>query len=130
MYLLLRHLHITCAVLSVSGFALRGALWLAGSQLPKRRLVRRVTDANDALLLLAAIGLVIVTRQYPIQTSWVTAKLVALLLYIALGTVLFRFARSTRARVLAWAAALLTATYIFSVAMSKNPYGFLAHWLA
>lgn len=130
MYLLLRHLHITCAILSVSGFALRGALWLAGSQLPRRSWVRRATDANDALLLLAAIGLVITTHQYPIQTSWVTAKLLALLLYIVLGIALFRFARSTRARVLVWASALATATYIFSVAMSKNPYGFLAPWLA
>jgi uncharacterized membrane protein SirB2 len=89
-----------------------------------------VTDANDALLLLAAVGLVVVTHQYPFEQNWVTAKLLALLLYIAWGVTLFRFARSTRARVLAWGAALVTAAYIVSVAMSKNPYGFLAHWLA
>lgn len=129
MYLLLRHLHVTCAVLSVSGFALRGALWLAGSQLPRRTWVRRVTDANDVLLLLAAIGLVIATHQYPFQANWVTAKLIALLLYITLGIVLFRRARSTEVRVLVWVSALLVATYIFSMAMSKTPYGFLALWM-
>lgn len=130
MYLLLRHLHITCAVLSVSGFALRGALWLAGSHFPKRPWVRRVTDANDALLLLAAIGLAIVTHQYPFQQNWLTAKLLALLVYIALGLTLFRYSRSRMGRFLAWLSALVTAGYIVSVAMSKNPYGFLAHWLS
>lgn len=130
MYVLLRHLHITCAILSVSGFALRGGLWLVGSSLPKRTWVRRATDANDTLLLLAAVGLAIVTHQYPFQTSWVTAKLLALLLYIVLGVVLFRFARSTRMRAVVWATALLIAAFIFSVALSKSPYGFLAQWLA
>lgn len=126
MYLLLRHLHMTCAVLSIGGFALRGALLLAGFDLPRRRWVRRVTDTNDALLLLAAAGLVAVTRQYPFVVPWVTAKLAALVLYVGLGVVAFRFAQNTVTRGAAWLAALGVAGFIVSVAINKNPYGFFA----
>lgn len=128
MYLLLRHLHITCAVLSVCGFAVRGALWMAGSQWTKGPWVRRATDVNDALLLVVAVGLVVVTHQCPFQASWLTAKVLALLAYIGCGIMLFRFAHSSQAQALSWISALAIAVYIFSVAISKDPYGFLA-WL-
>lgn len=124
MYLFLRHLHITCAVLSVAGFALRGGAWVVGATWPKRTWVRRLTDTNDGLLLSAAIGLVLVTHQYPIQTAWVTTKVVALLAYIGLGIALFRFAGSKRQRLAVWLLALTTAAFIISVAITKSPYGF------
>lgn len=113
-------------MLSILGFALRGALLMSGSDVPRRRWVRRVTDTNDALLLLAAVGLVLVTHQYPFEARWVTVKLFALIAYIGLGLVALRFARRPVFRLAAWCSALLVAGFIVSVALTKNPYGFLA----
>ncbi|RTL48460.1 MAG: regulator SirB [Rhodocyclaceae bacterium] len=128
-YPLLRHVHMTCAALSISGFLIRGILTFTGSSLPAKPLIRRLVDGNDSLLLLAAGGLVIVTGQYPGVSPWVTAKLVALLLYIGLGVAAFRLMPTLRYRVAAWLGALCVAAYIVSVALSKNPYGFFAAFL-
>jgi len=122
--LAVKYLHITCAAISILGFFCRGALLLSGSTLPLRPVVRRFTDSNDALLLLAAIALVVATGQYPFVVPWVTAKVLALFLYVGLGVVSFRYAHSRLVRMAAWLGALGVAGYIVSVAVSKNPYGF------
>lgn len=127
MYSILRHLHITCATLSIAGFALRGVLLLAGSGLVRQPWVRRITDLNDALLLGAAVGLVAITRQYPFVAPWVTVKLIALLAYIGLGVLAFRIAQRPLHRFVAGAGALTVAAFIVSVAISKNPWGFFAY---
>ena len=54
---------------------------------------------------------------------WITAKLLALLLYIGLGMVALRFGRTQRVRVAAWVAALMVAAYIVSVALNKSALG-------
>ncbi|HEY6897903.1 MAG TPA: SirB2 family protein [Rhodocyclaceae bacterium] len=123
-YFALRHLHMLCAALSIGGFFLRGLLLLRGSDLPRRPAWRRLTDSNDSLLLLAAIGMVAVSGQYPFVVPWVTAKLLGLIAYIGLGLVAFRFARRPGERLAAWLAALAVAAYIVSVAFLKTPTGF------
>lgn len=124
-YLLIKLLHITCAVISITGFLLRNLLAWRGSSLPSRRYVRRVVDGNDAVLLATAILMVVLSGQYPWLAAWVTAKIGALLLYIGFGIAAFRL-RHKRARMVAAGMALLVAGYIVSVAVSKNPAGFFA----
>ncbi|CAG0965288.1 partial Protein YchQ, partial [Rhodocyclaceae bacterium] len=84
-YLLLKHLHVTCVVLSVTGFFLRGVWMLTDSPLLDRLWVRVLPHVNDTLLLLAAIGLSVVQQQYPFVHGWVTAKVLGLLAYIGFG---------------------------------------------
>jgi uncharacterized membrane protein SirB2 len=123
-YFALRDLHMLCAALSIGGFFLRGLLLLRGSDLPRQPAWRRFTDGNDSLLLLAAIGMVAVSGQYPFIVPWVTAKVLGLFAYIGLGLVAFRFARHPGGRLAAWLAALAVAAYIVSVAFLKTPAGF------
>ena len=125
-YPLLRLLHITCAALSVGGFALRSALLLAGSSLYRRPWVRRITDTVDALLLSAAVGLMVTTGQYPFVTPWLTAKVTAVVGYIGLGVLVFRRAKGRSQQVAGVLAALAIVAYILSVAISRNPCGLFA----
>lgn len=125
-YLVLKHLHVTCVVLSIAGFFLRGLLMLRDSPLLARPWLRTVPHVNDTLLLAAAIGLSIVTAQYPFVHGWVTAKIFGLITYIVLGSVALKAGRSKGVRVVAWLAALLCFGYIVSVALTKNPLGLLA----
>jgi uncharacterized membrane protein SirB2 len=60
----------------------------------------------------------------PFAMSWLTAKIAALLLYIGLGMIALRFGKTGTVRLTAWVAAMLTAFYILSVALSKSPWGF------
>jgi uncharacterized membrane protein SirB2 len=125
-YLLLKHLHVTFVVISITGFTLRGIWMLADSPLLERLWVRVVPHVNDTLLLAAAIGLSVVQQQYPFVHGWVTAKVLGLLAYIGFGMFALRRGRGKRVRAGFWLAALASFAYIVSVALTKNPLGFFA----
>jgi uncharacterized membrane protein SirB2 len=121
----LKFIHVSCAFISIAGFGLRGYLMMSDNPLLQHRVVRRLPHVIDTLLLLSAIMLLVVWRLSPLETPWLGAKVIALLVYIGLGMVALRFGRSKGIRVGAWLLALITAGYIVSVAYSKNPLGFL-----
>ena len=123
-YQLLKTVHVTCVVITGVLFVGRGALMLADSPLARHRLLRIVPDVNDTLLLASAIWMAVESRQYPFVAGWLTAKVIALLLYIVLGTVALSRGRTKRARVIAWIAALAVFGYIVSVALTRRPWPF------
>lgn len=126
MYLTIKHLHILCAILSISGFTLQGIWMMLRSPLVDHRVTRTLPHVIDTVFLGSAITLATMSGQYPFVAPWVTAKVVALVVYILLGATALRWGRTMRVRVLALLAALLTFSWIVSVALSKNPAGFLA----
>lgn len=126
MYLALKHFHITCVILSGTGFALRGWWSITGSPRLRARLTRILPHIVDSCLLASAIGLAVMAEQYPFVHGWLTAKVLGLLTYIGLGAVALRPARPKGVRVAAFVGALATLSYIVSVALSKNPLGWLA----
>ena len=101
----LKVIHASCALLTLVLFIWRGRLAIDGRDI-SRRWLRRVPDSVDTLLLATGVGLVFVTGQYPFAVGWLTVKLLAVMVYIALGFVVFRFARSRRQRRVAWIAAM------------------------
>ena len=124
-YLLLRDIHITCAVLTGLGFLLRGFWMLRGSVLLRHRLTRTLPHINDTLLLGSAIWMTTRLGQYPLVTPWLTAKLVALLTYIVLGSIALKRGSTPRVRIIAFVAALACYGYIVSVARTRTPLPFL-----
>lgn len=116
--------HVSCALLSLAGFLLRGSWMLTDSPLRQARAVRIVPHVVDTVLLTSAVALMVATRQYPFQDSWLTAKLLALLAYIALGMVAFRFGRTPATRSAALLGAVLAGGYILMVAVSRSPLPF------
>jgi uncharacterized membrane protein SirB2 len=120
-YHAVRALHVGCAVLSVAGFAARGALMLADSHILRARFVRIAPHVVDTVLLASAVWLAWFLGQVPFVDSWITAKVLALLAYIALGTIALRRGRARRVRAAAFAGALAAAAYIFAVALTRSP---------
>jgi uncharacterized membrane protein SirB2 len=120
-YLWIRALHIACAALSIAGFAARGALMLGGSPLLQRRFVRVAPHVVDTLLLASAVWLAWFLGQVPFVHGWITAKVLALLAYIVLGSIALKRGRTKRMRAAALAAALAVAAYIVAVALARNP---------
>lgn len=117
-YLALRHLHISCALLSIALFSLRAGLLLAGRGVP--RTLRWLPHVNDTVLLVAAIVLAVWSGQYPLQQPWLTAKLCALLGYVLLGHRALRPGLRPAQR-LPWVlAALVSVAYIVAVAVTKR----------
>ena len=127
-YLIAKNLHVACVVLSLGGFAARGALMLAASPLLNTRFVRIAPHVVDTALLASALWLAWLIRQYPFVQGWLTAKVIGLLVYIVLGAIALRRGRTLGIRVAAFAGAAASAFYIVSVALTHDPRGFLL-WL-
>ncbi|MCM8611117.1 SirB2 family protein [Accumulibacter sp.] len=125
-YLILKHLHVGCVVLSGAGFLLRGLWMLADSAWLRRRSVRILPHVVDTVLLGSAIAMTVISQQYPFVSGWLTAKLVGLLLYIGCGTMALKRARSKPQRATFLLAAVLSFAWIVSVALTRNPLGFFA----
>jgi uncharacterized membrane protein SirB2 len=120
-YLVLKHLHVTCVVLSGLGFLLRGWWMLRGSPLLKARAARIAPHVVDTLLLSSALAMAWLSGQYPFAQDWLTAKLCGLLVYIGCGTVALKRGRTLAIRTLFLILALLAYAYIVSVALTRSP---------
>lgn len=119
-YLALKHFHVTCAVLSGSLFLLRGFWMLLDSPALQQRWVRIAPHVIDTLLLSSALIMVFWSGQYPFAQNWLTAKVIALVVYIGFGTVALKRGKTRAVRVSAFIGALLVFTYIVGVALTRQ----------
>ncbi len=122
-YLALKHLHVTCVVLSGAGFFLRGLWMLFDSPRLAERWVRVVPHVVDTALLASAIAMAVLSGQYPLVQAWLTAKLSGLLAYILCGTMALKRGRSKAVRAVFLVLAVLAYVYIVSVALARHPLG-------
>ena len=128
-YLAIKHLHLGAVALSAVGFTVRGLASLAGAAWVQSRPAKIVPHVVDTVLLGSAIALAVMLQLNPSSTPWLLAKISGLVLYIALGVVAMRAHLSKPVRASAWVAALLVLGWMASVAVSKNPAGFLHAWV-
>jgi len=119
----LKLVHVSCALVSIAGFVLRGYWRLSGNPALERRPVRILPHVVDTLLLGSAVGMLVIWRASPLQFDWLTAKILGLLAYIGLGMVVMRFGRSRASRLAAYLLAVATAVYIVSVAYTRDAAG-------
>lgn len=128
-YKLALGIHITCVVLSGLFFILRGFWMASGNDLLQAKFTRVAPHIIDTALLLAAVALTLQINQYPLMSDWLTVKLVALALYIGLGTIALKRGKTRNQRIIAFALALLTFAFIISVALLHHPLGLLFYYL-
>ena len=121
MYMVIKQVHLFAVSISLTLFLLRGVWMLRGSPILQQRWVRVVPHVNDTVLLGAGVWLAILLRQVPGVSGWLTAKLIALIIYIGLGTIALKRGRTATQRTVAWFAALAVFAYIVAVALTKNP---------
>jgi len=124
-YLALKHLHLGAVALSAIGFTVRGLAALTGAAWVRSRPAKIIPHVVDTVLLVSAIALAVTLHLNPSSTPWLLAKIVGLVLYIVLGVVAMRAHLSKPVRATAWVAALAVLGWMASVAVSKNPAGFL-----
>jgi uncharacterized membrane protein SirB2 len=120
-YNVLKSLHIGAVYLSGALFISRGLGMLTGGNWHLRGVWRVLPHLVDSVLLLAAVGLLIWLSDYPLREPWLITKLVALLVYIGLGTVALKSGKTHRIRVGSFAAALMVYVYIIGVAVTRSP---------
>ena len=121
MYLAVKHIHLTMVSLSLFTLFSKGLLDLYLSTDDAKTWVKVVPHLIDTLLLVSAITLCVLIQQYPGVHGWVTAKVIALVAYIVLGTIALKRGKTKAIKATAMLLALMTFAYIGMVAVSHSP---------
>jgi uncharacterized membrane protein SirB2 len=116
--------HVALVAASGTLFVLRGTAVLAGARWPRQAVVRGASVAIDTALLGAGVMLWSVLQLNPLRDHWLAAKLMLLVLYVLLGTLALKGARSTPRRLVFLFAAMLTFATMVGVALTHRPLGF------
>ena len=125
MALFLKYLHVTCVVLSISGYLLRGVWMMRASPWLQKKWVRIAPHVIDTVLLGSAILLAIEIQQYPFVQGWLTAKVLALTAYIVVGAIGLKYGRTKKIRIAAWLGAVAIFAYIVLVALTRQVLPFV-----
>lgn len=121
MYQTLKLIHISCAIISVTGFTVRGLMALMDSPYLQQRWLKITPHLVDTLLLGSAVYLAVASSQYPFEHSWLTAKVLALIVYILAGMWVMRFGKTLPQKLCAYILALASFSYIVAVALTRTP---------
>lgn len=124
-YFQIKMVHIAAVLASVGLFALRGALVLGGVKWAMAAPLRYLSYTIDTTLLTAALMLLTALKLNPFVVPWLSVKLALLVLYVVLGNLAFRSARSRRSRAVFYVAALATFAFMYFVARAHHPLGVL-----
>jgi uncharacterized membrane protein SirB2 len=119
-YASIRHLHISCAAISIALFALRWVLSLRAIAWRQWKWLRIAPHVNDTVLLTAATALATLSAQYPWREIWLGAKVLLLLAYIGFGKMALRPDQARASQALWGFAALLTVFSIVTLAVTRH----------
>jgi uncharacterized membrane protein SirB2 len=125
-YATLKLIHQSAVATSFAGFFARGVGMLGDAGWVKHRLARTLPHLVDTVLIVSAVWLTGILRLSPSGSPWIDAKIAGLFVYIGVGMVAFRFGRTRRVRAAAWIFAMIVFAWIVSVAITKDPRGFVA----
>jgi uncharacterized membrane protein SirB2 len=120
-HLAVKTVHLAAVAASFALFFLRGVWMMLDSPRLGARWVRIVPHVNDTVLLAAGAWLAFALREAPGASPWLTAKLAALVVYIALGMLALRPGPPKGVRAAAWLAALAVFGYMVAVATTRSP---------
>jgi len=119
-YLLIKHLHVTAAALSILFFIVRAYWSVSESAMLQKKVVKIAPHVIDTVLLAAAIMLSVLLGPAAAQ-PWVLTKIVLLIAYIGVGTIAIKRGRTPRSRAIAAVVAVLIFIYIVGVAIKHHP---------
>lgn len=122
-YVIFKHLHMTAVALSGLLFMVRGLWLLQGSTQLQAKWVKITPHVIDTLLLVSAIAMLVVAQQFP---AWVHVKITLLIVYIGLGLMAFKKAKTQGQKLTFLLAAVAVYVFLISVALTKSPAGFFA----
>ncbi len=123
LYPLIKPLHVVLALVSGTGFALRGWWMLRSSPRLGARWVRIAPHVLDTALLASGVYLAVALRLSPLAHPWLAAKLVLLVAYIGAGAVALRRGPTLPVRATALALALGCYALILVSALTHRPLG-------
>lgn len=125
----LKLVHVIAVFASGALFLTRGLMVQTGRQVwAMSAMLRYLSYTIDTLLLVAALMLLAILPAAVYSNGWLTAKVMLLLVYVVLGSFALKRARSQRIRRLCFVGALLTYTFMLTIAWTHHPLGIFSVW--
>lgn len=128
-YVQVKQAHVALVGLSATLFVARGVGVLAQGR-PGRwamaPLARRTSVAIDTALFAAGVALWSMLRLHPLRDAWLGAKFGWLLVYIVLGSMALKRARTPAARAAFLVAALAVLGTLVTVPLTRHPLGWVS----
>ncbi len=121
-YMLVKHMHMTLALVSVILFICRFILSFIGSALLKKKWLKIAPHIIDTLLLISAVLLMVLIAQYPVQSPWLTEKLVLVIAYIVVGFTCLKWCRNKLTKLVSFVCAMGVLALIGKLAVTKQSY--------
>ena len=119
--IIIKYLHIGCVLISYTLFFARGVWMLRSAPILQQRWINMVPHMVDTVLLLSAVTLAFQLNVSPLSSPWLIAKIIAVLLYIFLGTLAIKRGKTRTIRLSVWISAQLVFIYIVAVAITHDP---------
>lgn len=111
---------MSTAFISISLFIIRGFWVFNHSDMMNKKWVKIIPHVNDTILLITAIILAVTIQQYPFVDSWLTAKFVALIVYIVFGMFALKRVKEMKTKMIFFVLALIMFGYIVGVALTRT----------
>ena len=126
MYLTVKTIHMTCALISFTGFLFRAYLMLIESKWQQHKLVLVTPHVIDTFFLLSGATMAFMVNFGFFNQVWLTTKVTLLMVYLFFVGVALNRGRTRSIRVGSFFMGIFTFAYIVGVAVHKTS----ASWFA
>ncbi len=118
---MLKHIHMTIALISVALFSLRFIWLLMNSAKLQQKWVKVLPHIVDTLLLGLGVAMAIKLSISPFEQYWFAEKLIAVIAYIFTGYYTLKIARGRTMQIIGYLSALGWVMLIVRLAVTKVP---------
>jgi uncharacterized membrane protein SirB2 len=125
MYLTIKTIHMTCALISFTGFLFRSYLMAIESKWLNHKFILVTPHIIDTFFLLSGATMAFMVNFGLFSQMWLTTKIALLMCYLLFVGITLNRGKTRKIRVGAFFLAVATFGYIVGVAVVKSPSGWL-----
>lgn len=126
MYLTIKTIHMTAALLSFTGFLFRAYLMVMESKLLNHKAVLVTPHVIDGIFLLSGATMAFMVNFGLFSQLWLTSKIALLMFYLLFVGIALNRGKTRSIRIAAFFLAILTFTYIVGIAVHKTVLSWFA----
>lgn len=123
MYLTIKTIHMTCALISFTGFLFRSYLMVIESKLLNHKFILVTPHIIDTFFLLSGATMAFMVNFGLFSQMWLTSKIGLLMCYLLFVGIALNRGKTRQIRITSFFLAVATFGYIVGVAVVKSPAG-------
>ena len=126
MYLTIKTIHMTCALISFTGFLFRAYLMVIESRLLNNKAMLIAPHIIDTFFLLSGATMAFMVNFGLFSQIWLSSKIILLMFYLLFAGIALNRGKTKTIRIVAFFLAIATFVYIAGIAVNKSPGSWFA----